>query len=138
MTRKHKMGFWEIVGVGKDFAGSIRTFESGATRNSSEGKLDYEGFFHPLVLEAFASYMHKHRKQEDGSLRASDNWQKGVPKDELMKSNFRHFMDLWKEHRGLKTAEGAKEAACGVLFNTMAYLLALLKEDPNYTNGVLL
>jgi hypothetical protein len=55
----------------------------------------YATDFNPLVLEEFAKYMHAHRKQEDGSLRNADNWQKGIPKEELLESLLRHVMDIW-------------------------------------------
>ena len=106
----------------------IRTFESGATRDTDEGKYDYEGFLSPLVLERYAEYMHKHRVQADGKLREADNWQKGIPKDAYMKSAFRHFMDWWKEHRGLKSREGIEDALMALLFNVMGYAHAILKE----------
>ncbi|KKK53952.1 hypothetical protein LCGC14_3089650, partial [marine sediment metagenome] len=32
----------------------VRTFDSGANRSSEEGKLDFEGFLSPLVLERYA------------------------------------------------------------------------------------
>ena len=107
---------------------TVRTFDTGATRNSDAGKLDYEGFLSPLVLERFAAYMHKHRKQENGALRDSDNWQKGIPLDAYIKSKWRHFMDIWKWHRGIPCAESLEEALCADLFNTMGYLHELLKE----------
>jgi hypothetical protein len=105
-----------------------RVFETGAVRDTDLNKLDYEGFIHPLVLERFAEYMHKHRIQSDGKLRDSDNWQKGIPKDAYMKSGWRHFMDWWKEHRGVKSREGTEEALCAVIFNSMGYLFEILKE----------
>ena len=52
----------------------IRSFDTGATRDTEEGKLDYEGFFTPRVLEAYARYMNFNRTMRDGSIRASDNW----------------------------------------------------------------
>ena len=106
----------------------IRTFESGATRDTDEGKYDYEGFLSPLVLERYAQYMHKHRVQADGKLREADNWQKGIPKDAYIKSAFRHFMDWWKEHRGLKSREGIEDALMALLFNVMGYAHAILKD----------
>lgn len=106
-----------------------RYFDTGAYRDTDDGKLDYEGFLHPLVLEEYAKYMHHHRKQSDGEMRPSDNWQKGIPKDAYMKSGFRHFHDWWKEHRGYKSREGIKFALCGVMFNAMGYLLEVLKEE---------
>ena len=105
----------------------VRQFETGATRDLDGSKPDYEGFLAPQVLARFGSYMHRHRKTAAG-LRASDNWQKGIPKASLIQSAFRHFMDWWSEHRGLASREGVEDALCGVLFNASAYLLALLKE----------
>jgi hypothetical protein len=107
--------------------GEIRQFESGATRDTDNGKNDYEGYLSPLVIEAYGNYMTKHRKQSDGSLRASDNWMKGIPRDAYMKSAWRHFLDWWKEHRGLGSREGLIDALCGLLFNVMGYLHEVLK-----------
>ena len=106
----------------------IREFTTGATRDTDEGKYDYEGFYSPLVMERFAQYMTLHRKQSDGNLRASDNWQKGIPKDAYMKSAWRHFIDVWKEHRGIDTTEGLEDALCALLFNVQGYLFETLKE----------
>lgn len=101
----------------------MREFETGATRDSDEGKLDYEGFLHPLAVEAFATYMHKHRKQADGRLRDSDNWQKGMPSEVYMKSLWRHFMDTWKRHRGHTTPESQIENLCAMWFNVQGLLV---------------
>lgn len=106
----------------------MRKFKTGATRDTDLGKLDFEGFLSPLVLERFAQYLHKHRKQADGKLRDSDNWQKGIPKEVYIKSAFRHFMDFWKEHRGIKTEIGIEDAICATLFNCMGYLHEYLRE----------
>ena len=106
----------------------IRKFATGADRDKEEGKLDFEGFLNPLVLEAYAKYMDKHRTRKDGTLRESDNWQKGIPKDVYMKSAWRHFHDLWKEHRGYKSQEGIEDALMGCLFNIMGYAYEILKE----------
>lgn len=109
----------------------IRTFSTGATRDTDKNKIDLEGFLDPLVLQRFGEYMLKHQVQSDGSLRASDNWKKGIPKDAYIKSNWRHFLDLWMEHRGYKSREGVEEALCAIMFNTMGYLYEVLKEKPN-------
>ena len=119
---------WDTSGMVKYQADKpIRKFETGATRDTDQGKYDYEGFFSPTVMERYAQYMDKHRHLADGSLRASDNWQAGMPFDVYMKSNWRHFMDLWKEHRGLPSREGIEDALCAILFNTMGYLHEYLK-----------
>lgn len=104
-----------------------RYFDTGAYRDTDKNKNDYEGFLSPLVIEAFGNYMSKHRIQSDGKLRDSDNWQKGISQEVYMKSLYRHFMDLWLEHRGYKSREGKENALCGIMFNTMGYLFESLK-----------
>lgn len=109
----------------------IRQFSTGANRDTDEGKLDYEGFYSPLVIEAFAKYMHKNRFLKDGSIRDSDNWQNlfgDHHEDVCMKSAFRHFMDLWQLHRGYEAREDIDDAICGIMFNVMAYYHKILKD----------
>ena len=106
----------------------MRTFQTGANRDSDVGKLDYEGFFSPLVLERRAQYMHKNQKQA-GKLRAPDNWQLGIPKAAYMASAFRHFMDCWKWHRGIACETTLEDALCALLFNVEGYLFELLKGE---------
>jgi len=109
----------------------IRAFSTGGTRDTDEGKNDYEGFLSPLVIKAFGDYMNMHRIQSDGSLRDSDNWQKFFGEKHLdicMKSLWRHFLDLWCLHRKVKSREGIDEAICGILFNTMAYYHKILTD----------
>jgi hypothetical protein len=106
----------------------IREFPTGATRDTDEGKLDFEGFLSPFVLQRYAEYLHLHRKQSDGQMRASDNWQKGIPVDTYMKSLCRHQIDLWKKHRSQNT-DGIEDALCGVIFNAMGYLFEVLKSE---------
>lgn len=105
----------------------MRTFDTGATRNNDAEQVDYEGFLSPLVLQAYARYMHTHRTQADGALRDSDNWQKGIPKDAYIKSGLRHVMDWWLIHRGLPGRDDLVTALCAVLFNVMGYLHETLK-----------
>ena len=105
----------------------MRTFSSGATRDEEAEKMDYEGFLSPLVLQRYAAYMHRHRKQADGQLRDSDNWQKGIPRDVYMKSLWRHFMDLWLAHRGETAGQSEEESLCAILFNAMGYLHEQMK-----------
>jgi len=107
--------------------GKIRKFETGATRDTDENKPDYEGYFSPLVFRCYGEYMTKHQKQADGTLRASDNWMKGIPLSEYMKSLWRHFVDLWAFHRGYTFREGVKAACCGIIFNVSGYLHEILK-----------
>jgi hypothetical protein len=106
----------------------MRNFSTGATRDTDENKLDYEGFLSPVVLERYAQYMHKNRLQADGKMRDSDNWQKGIPRDAYMKSMWRHFWEVWSIHRG---RDGdIQEALSALLFNVMGYLHELtVKRD---------
>lgn len=111
-------------------ANAVRQFPTGATRDTEDGKLDYEGFLSPLALKRFAEYMHHHRKQSDGELRASDNWQKGIDFNSYMKSGFRHFFDWWSLHRGIPVQGVTKqEALCALMFNCMGYLHEELKKE---------
>ena len=106
----------------------MRTFDTGATRDTDDDKIDYEGFLSPLVLTRFGEYMHKHRNQADGKLRASDNWQKGIPREAYIKSAWRHFVDWWWLHRRYPIRGTLLEdALCGVLFNVCGYLHEVLK-----------
>jgi len=104
-----------------------RKFSTGATRDADHDKLDPEGFISPIVIKAFAEYMHQHRIQSDGNLRDSDNWQKGMPLEAYMKSGWRHFHDWWMEHRGYESREGLIQALCGLMFNVQGYMFEVLK-----------
>lgn len=113
----------------------IRTFNSGATRNIDNNKLDYEGFISPIVEHRYAKYMHKHRKQKDGTIRDSDNWQKGIPLDVYRKSLIRHVIDLWILLRGgtpidpdtNKPCE-LEDLLCAIKFNVNGMLFEILKK----------
>jgi hypothetical protein len=109
--------------------GVMNSFDTGATRDTSEGKLDSEGFTHPKVMEQFYKFMNMHRLQSDGKLRDSDNWQKGIPIENYMKSLTRHREDVWAEYRGFETENGLVAGLCGIIFNAMGYLLEDLKKD---------
>lgn len=77
----------------------MRTFTTGATRNVDTEREDPEGFLSWRALDAYIRYMHKNRFQRDGAIRASDNWQLGIPQSAYGKSLFRHFLSWWKTHR---------------------------------------
>ena len=112
----------------------IRIFNTGATRDANQDKPDYEGFLSPLVLEDFANYMHGKRVQPDGNLRDSDNWQKGIPLEEYMKSLMRHVFHLWLIHRGREAKDEKgnevtlRDTLCAIEFNCMGYHFETLKD----------
>ena len=107
---------------------TVRTFETGATRDTDSGKLDYEAFLSPIALRRYAEYMHKHRKQADGSLRAGDNWQKGIPVAQYVKSLWRHVVSVWTAHRsGNELTDEQEDNLCAVIFNAFGNLHENLK-----------
>jgi hypothetical protein len=148
---------WKLPALEKQNAkdDGVRKFATGATRDTAKGKLDYEGFFSPLVMHRYAQYLHKHRVQSDGNLRDSDNWQNGITIETYMKSHIRHLMDIWLIYRGYevykeRTPEGEtthvrvpstdpiksswervniQDALCGDIFNSMGHLFELLMEE---------
>ncbi len=121
----YKLGCTESDGTAD--SGVVRTFKTGATRDTAEGKIDYEGFISPVVLKRFGEYMDTHRKQSDGTFRASDNWQKGIPLDVYAKSMWRHFLDFLLLHRGWSTPWWKQEEVlCAILFNVQGYLHVIL------------
>lgn len=108
--------------------GTFRSFDTGASRSSEEGKLDPDGFLSHLAIMRYLEYMHQHRTMPDGTLRASDNWKQGIPIESYMKSLYRHFLDVWCYHSDgdLKDPE-LEEALCAVIFNASGFLHELLK-----------
>lgn len=114
-------------------SGDVRKFDTGATRSADTGRYDPEGFMSPIVIERFSEYMNKHRKQPDGSIRASDNWQKGIPRETYVKGMWRHFLHLWTRHRGFEVqdpmaAADIEEDLCALLFNVQGMLFEVLKD----------
>lgn len=105
----------------------MRTFESGATRNSDENRIDPEAYLSPSALYEYCSYMKRHALQADGKIRSGDNWQKGMPRSVYMKSLWRHMLDLWLEHRGYESRDGIEAALCGIIFNAFGYLLEYIE-----------
>ena len=115
----------------------MRTFDTGATRDTDTTKLDFEGFFSPLALEAFAKYMNYNRDLPDGSRRASDNWQLGIPEEAYMKSMFRHLFDVWQNHRGVEANEPMVVALCALMFNVQGMLHEYVMENPGELEALL-
>lgn len=120
----------------------MRDYDTGATRDGLKDKFQYEGFFSPLVLKRFAEYMHKHRKQSDGDVRAADNWQKGIPLADYMDSKVRHGMTTWLMWDGFKQYDDdageeitMEESLCAEMFNIQGMLFELLKQKHNAKSG---
>ena len=118
--------------INNDKVDASRVFEGGASRNSDDGKLDYDGFLSHEVLESYALYMQQMRYLEDGSKRDSDNWKLGIPKDQYMKSIWRHFMDVWQSQHNKPQESGVSydkvRQLNALLFNVMGLLYEELKD----------
>lgn len=115
----------------------VRKFDTGATRSAETGRYDPEGFLSPLVIERYCEYMNANRVQPDGSVRDSDNWQKGIPLATYMKGLWRHFLHAWHRHRGWpvkdpKAAKNIEEDLCAILFNASGYLHETLKAKESH------
>ena len=101
----------------------FRKFPSGASRDTAIGKLDIARYIHPLVLKRFAEYMLEKQTMPDGTTRSGDNWQKGIPPQELLSSLQRHNLDIWLHMKDQDATENLSDALMGALFNTMALML---------------
>lgn len=108
-----------------------RLFPTGATRDVDTSKLDFEGFLSPRVLRRFAEYMHECRLRNvppGDTIRASDNWQKGIPEDAYMKSLLRHVFDVWEMRRSSVRGDKAyQDALSAIIFNAQGLLFEDLR-----------
>jgi hypothetical protein len=117
----------EHHGINPNAGQGMATFDTGATRDLSDDKFDFEGFLSPTVIEAFAAYMHANRTTAAGQ-RASDNWQKGIPFDKYMKALWRHFHAAWKAHRKDPSSPMLLIDLMGIMFNAQGYAHEYLKK----------
>jgi hypothetical protein len=119
----------------KSSTSKIRQFETGANRDTQDGKLVYEAFFSPIVLRRMAEYMHGHRTQSNGAMRAGDNWQSGLPVATYQDSLVRHLVDAWYAWRVYgwrgQTQRALEDLLCAIVFNASGYLFELLKKEPH-------
>lgn len=97
----------------------MRKFETGAIRDTGEGKYEYFGFRHPLIEQSFAKYMYEHSIMPDGSLRDANNWWKGWDKNISLQSMVRHLEDLQAIDAGLVVIEARyKDGSVKKIYNT--------------------
>lgn len=117
----------------------IRKFETGATRDTVVGKLDYVRALSPIVLRRYVEYLDKHRLQPDGGMREFDNWKKGIPQETYHSSGGRHFFTSWLLFEDYEAFDNhgpvdEEDALCGQLFNTMGRLHEILEVKLNATS----
>lgn len=115
-----------------------RMFETGATRDVDTNKLAFEGFLSPIVLRRYAEYMHGKRLNNipaGETIRAPDNWQKGIPQNTYIDSGIRHMIEWWLIHRGFEARDEKgnvmklQDVLCAIMFNVMGYLHEELKKQ---------
>lgn len=112
----------------------IRTFDTGATRDTDINKPNYIKALSPIVLREYVDYLGKHRIQSDGNLRDWDNWKQGMPLDVCLEGEDRHHRAVWLLHQGFPAFDNhgpvtLKDSLCGVIFNAMGYLHEILIEE---------
>ena len=109
----------------------MRVFETGATRDTDEGKAHYSGYLSSLALKCFGRYMLKHETQADGKKRAPGNWKNGIPEGVYYDALLRHVIeDLIAVNDGLPAREPnttIEDALCAVIFNAQGMLHERLK-----------
>ncbi len=110
---------------------AFRVFNTGAIRDADHHKIDPEAAFSPLVFNAYCQFMFQMSYLYDGTRRDEDNWQKGMGINSYMKSSWRHFLDLWSIHRGLRAKEHIVFVLCYLLFNISGYLHEYLEANPD-------
>jgi hypothetical protein len=115
----------------------IRQFDSGATRDTAEGKLSYVKALSPIVLQRYVQYLDVHRKQSDGSMREFDNWKQGIPEETYLDGLGRHFVAAWllaqdypaSDNHGPVTLE---DSLCAIIFGASGWLHEILKKDKKF------
>jgi len=112
----------------------IRTFTSGATRDTAEGKPSYIKALSPIVLQGYVEYIGRHRTQSDGSVRDWDNWKQGIPQDVYLDGLGRHEMAVWLLCHGFPASDNhgpvtLKDSLYGIIFNAQGMLHEILKKE---------
>jgi len=114
----------------------MREFETGATRDDNDTKLNFCGALSPIALCRYVEYIGENRHQADGNVRDWDNWKKGIPEKAYIEGNARHFVDTWLQFEGyapLDPKHDIEESLCGIIFNAFGHLHEILKaklEEP--------
>ena len=89
------------------FSGKKDTYDTGATRDSSEGKGRYD-LISPLFLRRIAIVLEKGAKNH-----GDNNWQKGIPYSRLIDSAFRHISQF---NCGMDDEDHLAQAVTNLMF----------------------
>ena len=123
----------EIIKIEHEENEGIRIFDTGATRDTTKGKLSYVKALSPIVLQRYVQYLDGHRKQPDGSMRDFDNWKKGIPEDTYLDGLGRHFIAAWLLAQGYSAEDNhgpvtLENTLCAILFGASGWLHEILKK----------
>lgn len=110
----------------------IRTFSTGATRDTDASKPNYIKALSPIVLQGYVEYLGKHRILPDGSMRDWDNWKSGLPKEVCLESLGRHEIATWLLMQGFPAFDNhgsvtLEDSLYGIIFNASCILHDILK-----------
>jgi hypothetical protein len=94
----------------------VRQFETGAIRDLDEGKPNFYECLSPFAQWRYGEYMAK-----KASKYGADNWTKGIPAEEYLKSLERHLLKLKMEHKYGHVME-SEDHASAIWFNIMGYI----------------
>jgi hypothetical protein len=112
--------------------GKIRKFDTGATRDTTEGKYEPWGYTSPLVEKAFCEYMLFHQTGPDGEHRESNNWKLGIPMDTYWHALSRHILDfrlIYEQYPEEARTTDIIEALCAIRFNVDGMIHELKKME---------
>jgi len=112
-----------------------RNFDTGAYRDTAEGKPSFYKALSPKVLRRYVEYLGENRKQSDGNMRDWDNWKAGIPPNVYADSGLRHAWMTWElMEAGTLSGKELEDDICGVLFNYMGLLHEILKGEEDAGN----
>lgn len=92
--------------------GNITKFETGAIRDTNEGKEDYIETISWLAMRAYAKYM-----TAKASVYGPGNWRKGIPDEFYERSMMRHIQKYLANKYDNANLEPNEDHLCAALFN---------------------
>jgi len=118
----------------------MRDLETGAIRDTLEGKLSFVKALSPIVLERYVQYLGKHRNLPDGRLRDWDNWKLGIDKEIFLDGLGRHFWASWLLLQGFPASDNhgpvtLLDSLFGVMFNAQGLIRELLEDEKEDVAG---
>ena len=102
----------------------ITTFQSGAIRDSQEGKVDFIETVSWTAFNRFARYMTGKKKKY-----GQGNFKKGIPIDSYEKSLMRHIVKYLKNKHEGGNDEPEEDHLAAIVFNTFGIMHEELRQE---------